>query len=311
MVSPGHKREAVREVAEAGFCSLRAACRYLRLHWSSFCYRAKSTRQKMVRLVQAIIEVSRANPRYGYRRVRALLVNAGWQVSRKLVQKVRRAEGLCVKPPKPKRPGQGLSTGKVPTEATRPNHVWSWDFVADRTDNGAPLRVLSLIDEYTRQCIGLTVARSLKSDDLKETLDQAVKERGSPENIRSDNGPEFIASATKEYLARKNIKTLYIEPGSPWQNGYVESFHNRLQDECLKQEWFLSVAEARVVIENWRRKYNAQHPHSHLGFISPNAFAKLWHQSKQAVLGSGRPTASLHQGLLQQHNQHNLHAGVS
>lgn len=299
MVSPGHKRDAVREAAETGICSLRAACRYLHLHWSSFCYRAKAAKEKMVRLVAAIIKVSKEHPRYGYRRVRALLVNDGWQVSRKLVQKVRRAEGLIVKPPKRKRRRQGQSTGKMPTVATHPNHVWSWDFVADRTDNGAPLRVLSLIDEYTRQCISLTVARQLKSADIIAALEQAISERGAPANIRSDNGPEFIAEATQQYLDDKDIDTLYIDPGSPWQNGHVESFHNRLQDECLKQEWFLSVTEARVVIENWGQKYNRQHPHSRLGFISPNAFAKLWQQTKQTVLGSGRPTASLRQGLFQ------------
>ncbi|MBC2592638.1 IS3 family transposase [Ruficoccus amylovorans] len=298
MVSPGHKREAVREVAESGTCSLRAACRYLRLHWSSFCYRAKTATDKMVRLVRAIIAVSRTNPRYGYRRVRALLANEGWQVSRKLVQKVRRAEGLGVKPPRPRQRRQGKSTGKIPTAATHPRHVWSWDFVADRTDNGAPLRVLSLIDEFTRQCISLTVARGLKSADIVAALDKAIAKHGAPEHIRSDNGPEFIATATKDYLESKRIKTLYIEPGSPWQNPHVESFHNRLQDECLKQEWFLSLTEARVVIENWRRKYNSQHPHSRLGFISPDAFAKLWHQTK-AVLGSVRPTGSLHQALPQ------------
>ena len=298
VVSPGQKREAVKEVAVVGLCSNRAACRYLNLHWSSYCYRAKTACDKMIRMVQAIIHISKEHPRYGYRRIRALLVREGWQVSRKLVQKVRRAEGLIVQPSKKKQRRRGQSTGKIPTSADYPNHVWSWDFVSDRTDDGAPLRVLSLIDEFTRECISLTVARSLKAEDVLAALDRAVTERGVPGNIRSDNGPEFISKVTRQYLQEKGIKTLYIEPGSPWQNPYVESFHNRLRDECLNQEWFLSLAEARVVIENWRDKYNRIHPHSNLGFLSPNMIARYWQKAKQTVLGSGQATPSLHQGLL-------------
>lgn len=175
---------------------------------------------------------------------------------------------------------------------------WSGDFVADRTDEGAPLRVLSLIDEFTRECILLEVASGLKATDIIAALGKVIAKRGAPEHIRSDNGPEFIATATKEYLEENKIKTLYIEPGSPWQNGHLESFHNRLRDEGLNQEWFLSLAEARVVIENWRGKYNRIHPHSHLGMLSPNMFAKLWQQTEEAVLGSGQATPSLRQGLV-------------
>ena len=146
----------------------------------------------------------------------------------------------------------------------------------------------------------LTVARSLKAEDVLAALDRAVTERGVPGNIRSDNGPEFISRVSRQYLQEKGIKTLYIEPGSPWQNPYVESFHNRLRDECLNQEWFLSLAEARVVIENWRDKYNRIHPHSNLGFLSPNMIARYWQKAKQTVLGSGQSTPSHHQGLLPQ-----------
>lgn len=297
MVGPGQKRDAVRQVAEAGLCSLRSACRYVRLSWSSFCYRAKRASEKMAQLMRAIIAASRLYPRYGYRRVRAVLVREGWPVSRKLVQRIRRREGLGVKPPRPKHRRQGASTGTHPTQAERPNHVWSWDFISDRTDKGGPLRVLSLIDEYTRQCISLTVARSLKAADVIAALKRAIAERGAPGHIRSDNGPEFIARATRDYLADQRIQTLYIDPGSPWQNGHVESFHNRLKDECLNQEWFLSVAEARVVIEAWRKQYNQQHPHSKLGFLAPDTFARLWQQTKDTVLGSGRATPSLRPGL--------------
>ena len=149
----------------------------------------------MVGMVQAIIQLSRKHPRYGYRRIRALLVQEGWQVSRKFVQKVRRAEGLIVQPPKKKHRRRGQSTGKIPTKAEHPNHVWSWDFVVDRTDEGAPLRVLSLIDEFTRQCISLTVARRMKAEDVLTALERAITDRGVPGNIRFDNGPEFDLQA--------------------------------------------------------------------------------------------------------------------
>ena len=233
----------------------------------------------MVGMVQAIIQLSSKHPRYGYRRIRALLVREGWQVSRKFVQKVRRAEGLMVQPPKKKQRRRGQSTGRIPTGAAHPNDVWSWDFVADRTDEGAALRVLSLIDEFTRQCISLRVARRLKSEDVLAALERAITDRGAPGNIRSDNGPEFISKLTRQYLKDKGIKTLYIEPGSPWQNPYVESFHNRLREECLNQELFLSLAEARIVIENWPNQYNRIHPHRHLGFLSPNKFARHWQKA--------------------------------
>ncbi len=248
----------MKEVAREGLSLKRAAWRYLKLPWSSYCYRAKEASDKMAGMVQAIIELSSKHPRYGYRRIRALLVREGWKVSRKFVQKVRRAEGLMVQPPKKKQQRRGRSTGRIPTSAEHPNHVWSWDFVADRTDEGAALRVLSLIDEFSRQ---------------------------------------FISKLTRQYLKDKGIKTLYIEPGSPWQNPYVESFHNRLRDECLNQEWFVSLAEARVVIENWRNQYNRIHPHRYLGFVSPNKFARHWQKAKQRALGCSQAPPSLHQVL--------------
>ena len=155
----------------------------------------------------------------------------------------------------------------------RLNEVWSWDFVHDRTDNGASLKMLTLIDEYSRQCLKIHVDRALKSKDVLDALAEAMAERGVPSHIRSDNGPEFIARDVQVWLREMGIATIYIEPGSPWQNGHVESFHNRLRDECLNQELFLSVAEARVVIEEWRRLYNRIHPHSRLGFQSPDQFA--------------------------------------
>ncbi len=253
---------------------MRRACSYLSLSWSTFSYRPKQASKKAQRLAERIVALSWEHPRYGYRRIRALLVKEGWTTSRKFVQAVRRSEGLQVKPPKKRRPRQGISTGP-PTKATGRNHVWSWDFVHDRTDNGGPLKMMTLIDEYTRKCLDIRVARQLTSTDVLSVLSEAIEEEGTPSYIRSDNGSEFIAHQVQQWLSDKNIKAIYIDPGSPWQNGFIESFHNRLRDECLNREVLLSVAEAQVVIEQWRHTYNYEHPHSRLGFKSPQEFVRF------------------------------------
>ena len=296
MVGPRQKKEAVKHVLARGLCSLRRACQYFELHRSTYQYEPKESTEYRHKLVARIIAFSKKHSRYGYRRIRALLAHEGWPVSGKFVQKVRRVEGLGVRPPRKRRRRQGQSTAS-PTRAVQPNHVWSWDFVADRTDRGGPLRLMTLIDEHTRQCLAIKVARSLKSADVVEVLNEAIKDNGKPQCIRSDNGSEFIAHKVKGELQRQKIDIVYIDPGSPWQNGHIESFHNRLRDECLNQELFLSVTEARVVIEQWRHKYNAKHPHSRLGFLSPNTFARLWRTINKAAAGSVRPTALLRHPL--------------
>ena len=220
-----------------------------------------------------------------------MLVKEGWTTSRKFVQAVRRSEGVQVKPPKKRRPRQGISTGS-PTKANSRNHVWSWDFVHDRTDNGGPLKMMTLIDEYTRKCLDIRVARQLTSTDVLSVLSEAIEEEGPPSYIRSDNGSEFIAHQVQQWLSDKKIKAIYIDPGSPWQNGFIESFHNRLRDECLNREVLLSVAEAQVVIEQWRQTYNHEHPHSRLGFKSPQEFVRFL-----SDLGRVRATPSLRQNL--------------
>jgi transposase InsO family protein len=273
MVSASAKREAVARVVEAGVCSVRRACRSLGLARSSCQYRPKQAPEKIKSLVRRIVWMSRKYPRYGYRRIRAMLLREGWKASRKFVQKIRRLEGLGVKGKAPRRRRRGASTA-VPTRAAALNEVWSWDFVHDRTDNGAALKMLTLIDEYSRQCLTIEVGRRLRSGDVLNALAEVMARRGMPKYLRSDNGPEFIATEVQEWFKEMGVGTIYIEPGSPWENGHVESFHNRLRDECLNQEIFLSVAEARVVIEEWRRFYNRVHPHSRLGFQSPDEFAR-------------------------------------
>ncbi len=192
-----------------------------------------------------------------------MLKEDGWKAGKKLVQRIRRECGLRVKRWKPRHRRRGRSTGTIPTRAERLNHVWSWDFVADRTDNGGRLRILSILDEHSRECLVLHVARKLTAHDLIEVMEKLESERGLPAHIRSDNGSEFIAKVLQKWLAQRRMKTLYIEPGSPWQNGHVESFNGSLRDECLNRELMLSVAEARVLIEDYRALQPGKAPRWH------------------------------------------------
>ena len=273
MVSPAQKKQAVAYVVDQRLCSERRACRYLGVHRSTYRYPVKSPLPQQVQLHQRIVSLSWQYPRYGYRRIRAVLEREGWSVSRKQVQRIRRKEGLKVHPKPQRIPRQGVSTG-LPTQATHRNHVWTWDFIFDRTDKGSTLKMLTMLDEYTRQCLAIRVERQIRSGQVLVTLWQAMMQYGIPEHIRSDNGTEFIAGKIQRWLRVNQIKTLYIEPGSPWQNGYIESFHSRFRDECLNREWLLNLREARVGIEDWRMHYNTERPHSRLGYLSPENYIK-------------------------------------
>ena len=273
MVSPAQKKQAVAYVVDQRLCSERRACRYLGVHRSTYRYPVKSPLPQQVQLHQRIVSLSWQYPRYGYRRIRAVLEREGWSVSRKQVQRIRRKEGLKVHPKPQRISRQGVSTG-LPTQATHRNHVWTWDFIFDRTDKGSTLKMLTMLDEYTRQCLAIRVERQIRSGQVLATLWQAMMQYGIPEHIRSDNGTEFIAGKIQRWLRFNQIKTLYIEPGSPWQNGYIESFHSRFRDECLNREWLLNLREARVVIEDWRQHYNTERPHSRLGYLSPENYIK-------------------------------------
>ena len=273
MVSPAQKKQAVAYVVDQRLCSERRACRYLGVHRSTYRCPVKSPLPQQVQLHQRIVSLSWQYPRYGYRRIRAILEREGWSVSRKQVQRIRRKEGLKVHPKPQRIPRQGVSTG-LPTQATHRNHVWTWDFIFDRTDKGSTLKMLTMLDEYTRQCLAIRVERQIRSGQVLVTLWQAMMQYGIPEHIRSDNGTEFIAGKIQRWLRVNQIKTLYIEPGSPWQNGYIESFHSRFRDECLNREWLLNLREARVVIEDWRQHYNTERPHSRLGYLSPENYIK-------------------------------------
>jgi len=221
-------------------------------------------------LTRAIITLASRYGRYGYRRITALLKRAGWRVGKDRVQCIWRREGLKV--PAKQRPRGRLWLEDGSCVRLRPehaNHVWSYDFVSAVTHDGRTLRILVLIDEYTRECLALRVERRLNSLDVIDTLADVMLRRGIPEHIRSDNGPEFIARELQKWLANVGTRTLYIERGSPWENGYCESFNGKLRDECLNGEIFYSLKEAQIVIESWRVEYNTERPHSALGYRPP------------------------------------------
>jgi putative transposase len=221
-------------------------------------------------LSAAIVSLASRYGRYGYRRVTALLQHAGWEVNHKRVERIWRREGLKVPQKQPKRGRLWLNDGScVRLRPEYADHVWAYDFVADRTHDGKTLRMLTVVDEYSRECLAIVPGRTLKSEDVIETLADLFVERGAPEHIRSDNGPEFCSRAVREWLRDLGVETLFIEPGSPWENGYNESFNGKLRDELLNREIFYTLEEAKVLLENWRREYNTIRPHSSLGYRPP------------------------------------------
>ena len=223
-----------------------------------------------------IVTLASRYGRYGYRRITALLRRYGWQVNHKRVERIWRQEGLKVPQKQPKRGRLWLNDGScIRLRPTHRHHVWSYDFVADRTHDGQAIKILTLIDEYTRESLAIVVARKIKSDDVLHCLTDLFVKHGPPEHIRSDNGPEFTAKAVRGWLGRLGVKTLFIEPGSPWENGYNESFNGKLRDEVLNGEIFYTLREAQVIIERWRQEYNTFRPHSSLGYCPPAPEAVL------------------------------------
>ena len=246
--------------------SERRACAALGQH--------RSTQRKIPRgrddegrLTEDIIALARQYERYGYRKIAELLrTQAGWVVNDKRVERIWLREGLKVPHKQPRRGRLWLADGScIRLRAEYPNHVWSYDFVEDRTHEGRKYRMLNVVDEFTHECIKIRVARRLKAVDVIDVLSDLFILRGEPGHIRSDNGPEFIAKAVQAWITAVGAKTAYITPGSPWENGYIESFNARLRDELLDGEIFYTLKEARIVIESWRRHYNAVRPHASLG----------------------------------------------
>ena len=307
-MSPGHKRQVARAFVDRGRCTARAACRHFRLHRSTFRYQAKQPNAWLAKLKAALRRLSNAHPELGYAKIARLLQREGWRVGCRLVQRLRRELGLAVPNKKPKVRRCGISTG-LPTKATHRGHVWTWDFVHDTTVRGGKLRMLNVVDEYTRECLCIYVARRINAQKVRQVMGDLIDVHGAPEYIRSDNGSEFIEGRLQSWLKDNQIDTLYIDPGSPWQNGYIESFNARLREECLNREQLWTLTEARVVLEDWRWKYNHVRPHRSLGYITPLAFA----QQEVPVdstpgCGSSRPAASFRPSLeLLYHLEHLIH----
>jgi len=249
--------------------SERFACRVLEQHRSTQ-RKAPETAGDEAALTADIIALAKQYGRYGYRRVTALLRAEGWACNHKRVERIWRREGLRMPARQPKRGRLWLNDGScVRLRPERANHVWSYDFVEDRTRDGRKLRMLNVVDEFTRECLAIRVGCKLSSADVIDVLADLFIARGTPGHIRSDNGPEFVATAVMGWISGVGAKTAYIEPGSPWENGYVESFNGKLRDELLRAEVFNTLAEAKVLIEQWRVHYNTVRPHSSLGYRPP------------------------------------------
>lgn len=242
---------------------------------------------KQPRATRRIIELASMFGRYGYRRIHALLRLEGWWVNHKRVERIWRREGLKVPKKQPKRGRLWLNDGScIRLRPAHKDHVWAYDFVQARTRDGRSFRMLTLIDEFTRECLSIDVARKLNHDDVLERLAWLMVTRGVPDHIRSDNGSEFTAKVVRNWLHRVGVKTLYIEPGSPWENGYVESFNGKLADELLEREVFDTLHEAKVLIERWRHQYNTVRPHSALGYRPPAPQGWLVVEPNSATLRS-------------------------
>lgn len=253
--------------------SERRACRAIGQARSSQRYQPQPDVDEP-RLIQEMLALVRQHPRYGYRMVCSMLRRSGWKVNRKRIYRLWVQEGLKV--PKKQRKKRRLGTsenGCVRHRAEHKDHVWAWDFVHDRTVKGRPLKWLSIVDEYTRECLALDVNHRMKAEDVLDVLAELFVLRGIPRHIRSDNGPEFVAQTIRRWLKQAGVATLYIEPGSPWENAYAESFHSRFRDEVLNRELFTHLAEAKALSTAWRLEYNHRRPHSSLGYQTPAEFA--------------------------------------
>ena len=262
-------RQAVQQVRTRLGHSERRICNALGIRRSSVRY-VSQPREDESALTAALTRLASQYGRYGYRRIHALLRAEGWQVSHSRVWRIWRLEGLKVPHKQPKRSRLWLNDGScIRLSPQHRNHVWSWDFVFDRTQDGRVLKLMVVIDEYTRRCLAIHVARRIRSKEALQVFADLIIRHGTPEYIRSDNGPEMVAKNLRGWLQRIGTQTAYITPGSPWENGYCESFNGKLRDELLNGELFYTLKEAEVIIEHWRNHYNTRRPHSALGYRPP------------------------------------------
>jgi putative transposase len=280
MVSPLARRTAVNYLVEQGNCSQRRASQLVGISRTAVRYNPRKPNDDR-ELIEQLKELAHRYPRYGYRRITNILEQTGQRVNVKRVYRLWHSEGLALKKHKP---GKKLARKKGEMQRAKyPNHVWSYDFMDDELANGTSIRILNVLDEFTRECLAIRVGRSITSREVIEVLEYLSLTRGMAEYIRSDNGPEFVAKAVVEWLEKRGAKTIFIHPGSPWENSYIESFNGKLRDECLNMEIFDSVAHAGIVLENWRQEYNNFRPHGACGGLSPSQYARRYQENLKLV----------------------------
>jgi putative transposase len=285
VISPAMRRQAAEQAQQELAVSERRVCRVIGQPRATQRYNKRIQDDEEI-LSARIVALASQYGRYGYRRITAMLSMEGWRVNHKRVERIWRQEGLKVPPKHPKRGRLWLNDGSiVRLRPEFPKHVWSYDFMQDHTQDGNPFRILNVMDEYTRECLAVRVARSLTHKNVLEVLTQLFCERGVPVHLRSDNGSEFTAKKVRTWLSRLEVKPLFIEPGSPWENGYIESFNGKMRDELLAREIFYSLKEAQVMIEMWRKEYNTIRPHSALGYRPPAPEAILFQPSRFQQVG--------------------------
>lgn len=276
MVTLVEKQQAASYLQDCYEVSERRACQVLSIHRNT--KRSYERKSYASDVNDEIIRLSGQEPRWGYRKIYDRMKLDGHQVGRERVRIVRAREGLQVRRKQHKKRYPG-SSGVLP-QAMRPNHIWTYDFMMDQTMDGRRLKFLTVADEFTRQGLAIECARSLTAKEVKNILGLLFAIHGRPENLRSDNGPEFIAKELRKWLKREHVNTHYIEPGSPWQNGYGESFNSIFRDDCLNRWAFYSIKETKLVAKQWLEKYNDYRPHGSLKGITPNLFLARWHQEQ-------------------------------
>jgi putative transposase len=294
MVSPSRRRDAVKHLQKVFTVSERRACRFVGQGRSTQRYKPVD-RPRERAVARRLHELALKHPRFGYRRMAALLRQDGWNVNKKAVYRLWKLEGLRVPQRTKKRRRLGHSeNGCARRRAEYVDHVWSYDFIMDQTADGGRLKVLVIVDEHTRECVSLLGRRSIKALDVISELQGLFNERGVPTLLRSDNGPEFISKDVRQFLEAHQVEPLFIQPGSPWENAYCESFNSRLRDELLDREEFTTLREAQVVLEEWRREYNTRRPHGALGHVPPAVFAKTASRGPSSVasLPAGGPLSN-------------------
>lgn len=291
-MTPEQQRAAASYLMERFAISQRRASRLLGRARSTLRYRPQQHAEEAA-LVRAIRRLARRHPRYGYRRIHARLRKQGWSVNRKHVRRLWNELGLRrpvrLKPARKLGPKPGSSANSCVNQPARfKNDVWTYDFIADRTSDGRALKWLSLVDEYTRECLALVAAEKLRGSDVRRVLARVIGRRGAPTRIRSDNGSEFICAALADWLPRQGSKPIPVAPGSPWENGFIESFHSRLRDEFLERCTFESVADAQAQAHWWRREYNTIRPHSALAYETPQEFSAACDRKRKTVTKARR-----------------------